>query len=63
MWHGSDRYEEGTNQFAAMIALPRTLSFLDLGLRLTFGNEERFFFFCSSRPMIAGVAKFLSRAR
>ncbi len=41
-----------TYQFAETVALPRTLTFFDFDLCLTFGNEERFFFFCSSRPIL-----------
>jgi hypothetical protein len=40
-------------QFAAMIGLPNGLTFFDFGFILTFGIEDLFFFFCSSRPMIA----------
>lgn len=43
----------GMYQFAAMIGLPNGLTFFDFGFILTFGIEDRFFFFCSSRPMIA----------
>jgi hypothetical protein len=43
-------------QFAAMMGFPRGLTrFLDLGFCFTLGIEERFFFFWSSRPMIAVV--------
>jgi hypothetical protein len=43
----------GVYQFAAMIGLPNGLTFFDFGFILTFGIEDLFFFFCSSRPMIA----------
>jgi hypothetical protein len=36
-----------------MIGLPNGLTFFDFGFILTFGIEDLFFFFCSSRPMIA----------
>lgn len=38
-------------QFAATMGLARRFSFLDLGFCFTFGREDRFFFFCSSRPI------------
>ena len=44
----------GTYQFAAMMGLPSGLArFLDFGFNLILGIEERFFFFWSSRPMMA----------
>jgi hypothetical protein len=36
-----------------MIGLPNGLTFFDFGFILAFGIEDLFFFFCSSRPMIA----------
>ena len=39
-------------QFAAISALPRRLSFLDLGFWWAFGREDLFFFFWSSRPIL-----------
>lgn len=43
-------------QFSEIIAFPRTLIlrlpfFSRLFLGLLFGNEERFFFFCKTRPI------------
>lgn len=40
-----------SHQLAATVALPRGFILLDLGLCLTFGIEDLFFFFCSSRPI------------
>jgi hypothetical protein len=40
-------------QFAAMIGLPSGLTFFDFGFILIFGIEDLFFFFWSSRLMIA----------
>lgn len=42
-------------QFAAIMALPNGLTFFDFGFILIFEIEDLFFFFCSSRPMIAIV--------
>jgi len=38
-------------QFAAMMALPRGLIFFDFGFMRTLFVDERFFFFCNSRPI------------
>ena len=38
-------------QFAAMIGLPNGLTFFDFGFIRTFGMEDLFFFFWSSRPI------------
>lgn len=40
-------------QLAAIMGFPSGLMRFDLGLCLTLGLEERFFFFCNSRPMTA----------
>ncbi len=45
-WHVRDEY-----QFAATMGLDLRFSFLDFGFCFTFGLEERFFFFWSSRPI------------
>ena len=42
-------------QFAATSAWPFTWTFLDLGLLRTLLIEDRFFFFCNSRPMLEVV--------
>jgi hypothetical protein len=44
-------------QFAAMMALPSGLTFFDFGFCRTLAIEDLFFFFCSSRPMIAVLKK------
>lgn len=46
-------WSNGYYQFAAMIGLPSGLTFFDFGFILIFGIEDLFFFFWSSRPMIA----------
>jgi hypothetical protein len=43
----------GKYQFAAMMGLPKGLTLFDFGFILIFGIEDLFFFFWSSRPMIA----------
>ena len=43
----------GMYQFAAMMGFPNGLTFLDFGFILILGIEDLFFFFWSSRPMIA----------
>jgi hypothetical protein len=45
----------GRYQFAAMIGFPRGLTLLDFGFSLIFGMEDLFFFFWSSRPIVAGL--------
>ena len=54
-----DGRKEGTRgekeeyyQFAATMGLVLRFSFLDLGLCFTFGMEDLFFFFWSSRPIM-----------
>jgi len=50
----SRKAERNAYQFAAMMGLPSGLvRFLDFGFNFILGIEERFFFFWSSRPMIA----------
>ena len=39
-------------QFAATIGLLRMFRRFDFGLCFTFGIEDLFFFFCSSRPIV-----------
>jgi hypothetical protein len=48
----------GTHQFFAMMGLPSGLTRLDFGFSLTLEIEDLFFFFWSSRPMIAGFRKY-----
>lgn len=47
------RKEGGRYQFAAMMGFPSGLTRFDLGFCRTFAIEDLFFFFWSSRPIIA----------
>lgn len=53
----AELHERRAYQFAATIAFPSGLTRLDFGFCLIFGIEERFFFFWSSRPIIAIVGE------
>lgn len=46
--------EGGRYQLAAMMGFPSGLTFFDLGFCRTLAIEDLFFFFWSSRPMVAG---------
>lgn len=46
-----ERGEVDSYQFAATMGLDLRFNFLDFGFCFTFGLEERFFFFWSSRPI------------